>query len=113
MVHLETAKGSSVLHYDNFIGLPVSVSSGVHWRASSGLPADHSHTTAAAGPVGCAGSQAAAVRRLTRHRGTTKHHCGPGKDRSTLLCERHLNLCVSIDKTVFVTYTTKVIKAYN
>lgn len=102
-----------MLHYDTFISLPVSVSSGVHWRASSGLPADHSHATAAAGPVGRAGSQTAAVWRLARHRGATKHHCGPGKDRSTLLGERHLNLYVSIDKTVFVTYTTKVLKAYN
>lgn len=56
------------------------VSSGVHWGAPSGLPADHSHTAAAAGPAGRSGSQTAAVWRLNGHRGATQHYCGPGKE---------------------------------
>lgn len=84
------------------------MSSGVHWGASSGLPADHPHTAAAAGPAGRPGSQTAAVWRLTWHCRATQHYCGPGKDSSALLLETasRLNLCASMDIIIFGTYTS-------
>lgn len=57
----------------------VCVSSGVYWGATPGLPANHPHPAAAAGPPGCAGSQTAPIWRFTGNCGTTQHYCGPGK----------------------------------
>lgn len=82
--------------------------SGVYWGASTGLPPHNPHTTAAAGPDGCPGSQTAAVWRLNRYCGATQHYCCPGKHSSAFLLAiqlSHLHVCANMNNMILVPKT--------